>query len=569
MRDGVRLHTEINIPKGAAAPLPILMTRTPYNAASGTSQLVRGGFRELASDGYIFVFQDIRGRYGSEGQFEMMRPPRDNPGDPKSIDEGTDTYDTIDWLIKNVSNNNGRAGIFGISYPGWLTVAATVDPHPALKAVSAQAAMGDTWIGDDFHHNGAFRLSYGFEYPASLEMTKAEYSFPFDRFDLYEWYLGLAPLASANDKWFHNKLATYNAFIDHPDYDGYWQRRSAPRYLKNPTVPNLNVIGWWDQEDYYGPLAIYRKLEQSDTRHWNYVVVGPWNHGGWSHSSGRTLGQVDFGSDTSRYFRESIEAPWFAYWLKGKGDGRFPEARTFQTGTNEWKDYDAWPPRGIEQRNLYLRAGDGLSFDAPPETEAFDSYVSDPANPIPYRERPMGPTYGSRPGWATWLVVDQRKFDHRPDMLEWKSEPLTAPVTVSGNIVAHLFASTTATDSDWVAKLIDVYPEDDARLRGYELMIAGEIFRGRYRKSFEHPEPLKPNEIEEFVVDLHTDNHVFLKGHRMMVQVQSTWFPVYDRNPQKYVPNIYRADPGDYQKATQRIYRSRQYPSHLTLDMPR
>jgi uncharacterized protein len=569
MRDGVRLHTEIHVPKGVKGPLPFLMVRTPYGAAGQSGGLKAGGFGALAADGYIFVFQDIRGRHKSEGQFVMLRPPRES-SDAKATDESTDAYDTIEWLLKNVKHNNGRVGVFGVSYPGWLTVMAAIDPHPALKAVSEQASPADMFLGDDFYHNGAFRLSYGFEYAAEMETSNTNFSFDFNRYDTYEWYRDLLPLAAANAEWFHTKLPTWNAFEQHPDYDRFWQNLSVTRYVGAPKVPNLNVAGWWDQEDFYGPAKIYETLEKQDRAERNYFVAGPWNHGGWAHGEGQTLGAVDFESPTAKYFRDNIEAPWFAYWLKGKGTGKFPEARTFETGSNRWQSYESWPPRtGVNARNLYLSAAGRLSFDAPSAgaPEASDSYVSDPARPVPYRNRPVGPTYG-RAGWGTWLLEDQRFVHMRPDVLSWETDTLPADVEIAGDIVARLFASTTGSDADWIVKLIDVYPENnekDSKMGGYQLMIASEIFRARFRKSFEHAEAVEPGAVVDYTIDLHTNNHAFLKGHRIMVQVQSTWFPVYSRNPQKFVPNIFFAEPADYQAATQRVFRSAQYASHVVL----
>ena len=581
-RDGVKLHTEIYIPKDVTAPLPFFLTRTPYGLSDdggGYSNLLNL-YREMIPDGYIFVFQDIRGRYGSQGTFVMQRDPRD-PSDPRSIDEGTDTYDTIDWLLKNVPNNNGRVGEAGISYGGWLTAMSLIEPHPALKAVSEQASPADMFLGDDFHHNGAFRLSYGFEYAALMETDKTNFQFQFDRYDTYDWYLALGPLSNVNAIYLHGKLPTWNNFVAHPNYDEFWDKQAFTRYFQNLTlkVPDLNVAGWWDQEDFYGPVRIYQLLEAHDANHDDYLAVGPWNHGGWAHGSGSSLGNVDFGSNTAEYFRAKIQAPWFAYWLKGKGDLPLRKAVTFQTGSNEWKQWDAWPPgENIEQRHLYFSANGALSFDPPPgenvaksgsrTPESFDSYISDPANPVPYRHRPIEETYSEGSRWYWWLTEDQRFVEHRPDTLTWQTEPLTSDVTVAGDIVAHLFASTTGSDSDWIVKLIDVYPEIYApkpTMGGYELMIADEVFRGRFRKSFEHPEPVVPNRVTPFNIDLHTNDHTFLKGHRIMVQVQSTWFPIIDRNPQKYVPNIFKARASDYQKTTQRIFRSKLHPSNVEI----
>lgn len=573
-RDGVKLHTEIYTPKNAAEPLPIFLTRTPYGLddnEKGFSGLL-GLYTEMFPDGYIFAFQDIRGRYKSEGQFVMQRDPRDK-SDPKSIDEGTDTYDTVAWLVKNVPNNNGRVGEAGISYGGWLTTMALLEPHPALKAVSEQASPADMFLGDDFHHNGAFRLSYGFEYAALMESSKENFHFEFSKSDTFDWYLNdLGPLSNANRLYLHGKLPTWNDFVNHPNYDSFWKKQVFRTYLENLklTVPNLNVAGWWDQEDFYGPVEIYELLEKNDTRHLNYLAVGPWNHGGWAGGKGRALGNIDFGSNTSAYFRSKIQAPWFAYWLKGKGSLPLKEAITFQTGTDRWQNYDAWPPReDVTERKLYFHDKGEISFDPPAarEGEGFTSYLSDPAHPVPYRHRPISPTYPG-PGWPVWLLEDQRFVYLRPDVAAFETAELQGNVAVTGDIVAHLFASTTGSDSDWIVKLIDVYPEnykDDPKLAGWQLIIADEVFRGRFRNSFEKPEALVPNRVTPFTIDLHTNNHVFLKGHRIMVQVQSTWFPLIDRNPQKFVPNIFKAEALDYQKATQRVYFSKEAASYIDL----
>jgi uncharacterized protein len=569
MRDGVKLYTDIYIPKKSHERLPLLFTRTPYGSTneSGDNTLLRNSYKDFVREGYIFVFQDIRGRYKSEGQFVMFRPPRDK-SNPHAIDESTDTYDTIAWLIEHIPNNNGRVGVLGISYDGWLTVMAMLDPHPALKAVSEQASPADQFLGDDFHHNGAFRLSYGLEYSAMMETGNTNFHFKFDRYDTFEWYVALGALSNFNRNYGQGKLPTWNDFVAHPDYDEFWQKQAVTPYLDTPKVPNLNVAGWWDQEDFYGPMKIYETLEKKDTNHMNYVVAGPWNHGGWSRGDGRKLGEIDFDSNTSEYFRENVQAPWFAYWLKDKGPLREPKALTFQTGSNRWESYDEWPPRNrTTDRPLYFQLGGMASFSKPVVEEGFDSYVSDPAHPVPYRHRPISPTYPDG-GWPTWLVEDQRFVHLRPDALSWETGPLTEDMPVAGDIMAHLFASTSRTDSDWVVKLIDVYPEDypkDPKMGGYQLMIADEVFRARFRESFEHPRAVVPNEVNEYGIDLHTTDHAFLKGHRIMVQVQSTWFPVIDRNPQTFVENIYKATEEDYKSATQRVYRSSRFPSHVVL----
>ena len=577
MRDGAKLQTVIMAPKSAAKPLPIMLMRTPYGVPTDTRRLTESGlYDDMIADGYIFVAQNIRGRFKSEGTFLMNRPPRDRTN-TKSIDEGTDSYDTIDWLIKNVGNNNGRVGMTGISYPGWLVTQALLEPHPALKAASEQASPDDMFINDDFHHQGAFRLSYGFEYSALLEASKEKNThFEFDQYDTYSWYLSLGALSNANTRYFHEKMPTWNDFVEHPNHD-FWQQRAVTTFLKHTTVPNLNVAGWYDQEDFVGPTRIYAALEKTDKENLNFFVAGPWNHGSWMGESGRKLGDFDFGSDISRYFRTYIQAPFFAHYLHDKPLAQ-PEAITFRTGSNTWHRYNEWPPKlNVTEKRLYLRANGKLSFDAPTDQDAFDSYVSDPASPVPYRNRPITPTY-PHPSWRTWLLQDQRFVEGRPDVLTWKTDPLTEDITVTGNILADLFASTSGSDSDWVVKLIDVYPEDYQEitdevaakgegpiLNGYELMIASDILRGRYRNSFEKPEPITPNQATEFKIDLHPNDHVFLKGHRIMVQVQSTWFPLYDRNPQKFVDNIYKATDADYVKATQKVYRGKGAASSIVL----
>ncbi len=566
MRDGVKLHTLIFVPKNAAEPLPILMTRTPYGVDGWSSGRINNSLAHLVADGYIFAFQDIRGKFKSEGEFRMNRPPRDK-NDSKSIDEATDTFDTIDWMIKNVKNNNGRVGIFGVSYPGWLAVVPLTEPHPALKALSPQAAMGDTWLGDDFFHQGAFRLSYGYEYVYGVESAKGRASPKLNVSDVFEWYLKKGALSN----FLTPTLPTWKDFIEHPAFDSFWKSRSASHYLKDPAVPALHVAGWFDQEDFYGPMNAYTALEKNDRQRNNYIVVGPWNHGGWRSGDGDKLGNIEFKNATGKYFREKIEAPWFAYHLKGKGSLNQPEAVTFQTGSNEWKTYDQWPPANMtNERKLYFHANGKLSFNPPEgdDDKEFDSYVSDPADPVPYRNRPIEVTYSRGSRWSVWLTEDQRFVHKRPDVLSWETEALKADVTVSGEIIAQLFASTSGTDSDWVVKLIDVYPDewpDNPKMGGYQLMVTGEVLRGRYHKSFEKPEPLVANKVTEFNVDLIHKDHSFKKGHKIMVQVQSTWFPVIDRNPQKYVENIFKAKDADYMKATQRVFRSKTFASGIKL----
>jgi len=570
MRDGVKLHTIIYSPKQQTEPLPFLMTRTPYGVSDSRSPEKGDYTRDMALDGYFFVAQDIRGRYLSEGKFEMTRASRDKK-DPKSIDEASDTYDTIDWLLKNIPNNNGKAGIYGISYDGWTSIIAAADPHPALKAASEQATPSDMFMNDDFHHNGAFRLSYGFEYSVLTEAAKTDSLYDFGEYDTYDWYLRLGALSNINKLYAHGSLPTWNNFIAHPNYDAFWKKQALAYRLDYPRIPVQHVGGWWDQEDMVGPQDVYSRLEKRDSSNRNFIVMGPWLHGQWAGGTGKSLGNIKFDDQpTGTYFREQIQAKWFAWYLKGKGDGKFAEATTFQTGSNQWKAYTAWPPKESIIKNIYFHSNGKLSFEKPAATEnkAYDSYVSDPAKPVPYRTRPIEETYGTNSRWFPWLTENQRFVDNRPDVVQWQTDTLTEDVTITGNVMAKLFASTSGTDADWVVKLIDVYPKvykNELKMSGYELMISSDIFRARFRNSFNKPEPLIPGKVEGYTIDLHGANHVFKKGHRIMVQVQSTWFPIYDRNPQKFVPNIYEAKESDYQSATQKIYHSAQFPSSIEL----
>jgi putative CocE/NonD family hydrolase len=569
MRDGVELFTAIFTPRAAAESLPFILLRTPYGVRDGELRL--GGVRELVRDGYIFVFQDIRGRYGSQGTFVMNRPPCDKRG-PGCIDEATDAWDTIGWLLENVPRNNGRVGQLGISYPGWLTNASAFEPHPALKALSPQATMGDTWMGDDFFHQGAFRLSYGLEYAWGMEAsTDGSVNPAPGRYDTYDWYRSFPTLSALAAAVGANAWPTWRLFAEHPAFDSAWRVRALPGRLRSAPVPTLTVGGWWDQEDIYGPQATYAAMEANDSGARNFLVMGPWYHGQWAREAGDSLGQVRFGSATGDHYRRRIEAPWFAYWLKGRGDGRFAEATVFDAGIGEWRTFDAWPPRQATKRRLYVRANGRLSFEPPRDTAGSDRYVSDPAHPVPYRPRPIEWTYdprGSR--WRQWMTEDQRFVEGRPDVLVWQTEPLAEDVTLAGSVVAKLFASTTGTDADWVVKLIDVYPDtvaDRPNMGGYQLMVVGEIMRGRYHRGWEAPSPIPANRVTPFTVDLHQQAYTFRRGHRIMVQVQSTWFPLYDRNPQTFVRNIFLARAGDYRAQTHRIHRTARYPSHIELDV--
>ncbi len=561
MRDGVHLHAVILRPTDTEDPLPFLMERTPYGVDGEKSDSINARYTELAKSGYIFVMEDNRGRYKSEGTFVMSRPIGDHH-DPKQVDESTDTYDTVEWLLKNIPNNNGRVGVMGISYPGFLTMAAGIDPHPAVRAISPQAPMIDVWMGDDFFHNGAFRQTYGYDYVFGMESSKENTFSKLDK-DAYDYFLKAGSFGAAARQSGLDKLPTGKAFLEHPSYDEFWRAHGVEWHMDNATVPTLLVGGQWDQEDMWGPQEAYSKLKPHDSKAEIFMVLGPWNHGQWG-STTRHLGDVDFGGPTTDEFRQRYEAPFFAHYLKDEGAFRLKDTASFESGSDRWMEYDHWPPRETKAQDLYLGAKGVLSFDPlkAKDGKTFTQYVSNPAKPVPYRKRPIEATYApTGSGWYTWLAQDQRFVAGRKDVAKWTTPPLDHDVTIAGDVIADLFASTTGTDSDWVVKLIDVYPEDQSKMAGYQLMVAGEIFRGRYRKSFEHPEAIPAKAIEEYRYSLHAADHTFLKGHRIMVEVQSSWFPLYDRNPQRYVENIMTAAPKDYQKTKQRVYGT----SHLIL----
>jgi len=572
MRDGVKLFTVVLTPEKASGKYPLLMQRTPYSAdlKVGEDSTIKtewmGSIHEMAEAGYIFVFQDVRGKFRSEGKMQIHLPVI-HLVQKGAIDESTDTWDTVDWLVKNIPGNNGKAGIYGISYPGWLALVAAVDPHPALKASSEQACMGDLFLGDDFHHNGAFRLSYGFEYTYGVESGKENTHFPFPQFDLYSWYLALGSLRNVNEKYFHNRILTWNNFEQHPSYDSFWQKDSPLSYVSGPEIPILHVGGYYDQEDINGPQLMYSSMEKKDAGKRNFLVLGPWNHGQWGGSEAESLGKISFGSNTAEWFHK-LQKEWFDYWLKGEGKGDFDEAYCFQTGTNEWRSYEKWPPAEAETRKLYTTAAHGISFEKPSADKGSVSYVSDPSSPVPYRTLPIEATYSYGSRWDAWHVEDQRFVSTRPDVAVFTGDTLKDNLTVTGSVKAHVFVSTTASDIDLVVKLIDVYPDFDQADRlmsQYQLPVAMEVFRGRFRKSFTTPEPMIPGKAEEIAIDLHQINHVFLKGHRMMIQIQSSWFPIIDRNPQKFVPDIFKAGDDDFVAATHTVYCNSKNASYIEL----
>jgi putative CocE/NonD family hydrolase len=557
VRDGVRLQTVILTPVDHQGPLPILFRRTPYGVPDKSPSQMPPSMQELEQDGYIFVIQNLRGRFKSEGVFNLSSWVDLN--DPKATNETTDAYDSIDWLLKNVPNNNGNVGMYGVSCDGLTTALALLHPHPALKAISEQASPVDQWMNDDDHRYGALRESYDFKYAVLEQADKNKNThFDFETYDTYQWYLDLGPLSNINAKYLHGSIPYWNSTVEHPDYDAFWKKEAWVSQLHASTVPNLNVAGFWDQEDPWGPWQIFRHAEENDPQHTNFMVAGPWYHGEWWSPKGDSIGLIPFsGHETAREFRENIEAPFFRYYLHGKGEKPAWQASTFQSGSNTWRTYAAWPPKGSKPTNLYLHADGTLSFTAPDAkntAKVYSEYVSDPANPVPYRQRPISPSYPAG-DWRTWEVADQRFVDHRPDVLSFVSEPLDHDLTITGPLAAKLFASTSGSDSDFVVKLIDVYPDNAQNnawdpeegpkpgqyaqsLNGYELPIAMEVRRGRYLTSYEKPHPLTPNKPTEWNIPLRDHDHVFLKGHRIMVQIQSTWFPVIDRNSQKFVPSM-------------------------------
>ena len=569
VRDGAKLHLVILRPAGSeksGEPLPFLMERTPYGVDGQSSVGVNASKPELAASGYIFVFGDIRGRYKSEGQFVMNRPIVDHKT-KNDVDETTDTNDTIDWMLKNIPNNNGRVGVYGISYPGFLAMMAGIDAHPAVKAISPQAPMTNIWVGDDFFHNGAFRETYGFDYVQQLEAQKTDVRVESNE-DTFDFFLKNGNFAGAAKSAGMTELPTAKAFLSQPEYSKFWQAMAVEPHLKKVEVPTLEVGGWWDQEDMWGPQAEYAALEPHDQQHEVFMVLGPWNHGGWVPTT-RHLGAVDFGAATGDEYRKTIEVPFFEKYLKDRAGFDLKDTASFRTGVNQWKRYEAWPPKaGFKAAKLYLVPGNGLSFTTP-ASESKSEYVADPANPVPYRNRPIQATYGRGSKWRTWLVEDQRFVSGRKDLANFTTAPLDHDVTVTGDVVADIFAATTGSDADWVVKLIDVYPDDAPNgMGGYQLMVVDEILRGRYRRSFEKPEAVKPGEVTEYKWSLHGADHTFVKGHKIMVQVQSSWFPLYDRNPQTYVPNIMTAPSNAYKAETISIYESPKYPSHLEFEMP-
>jgi len=572
-RDGVRLFTAIYAPKDKSRQYPILITRTqsgiqPYGAEQYHANL--GPSPLFGKEGYIFVYQDIRGRWMSEGTFVRMRPHNPARG-PKDVDESSDTYDTIDWLLKNVQGHNGKVGHYGTSYRGWLVAAGMIDAHPALRAASPQAPVMDTFIGDDWRHNGALFLPHAFYYAHRIGTPRAEPTrepfYPKPNYgtpDGYDFFLRLGSIANIDAKYFKGRNQLWNDLMTHPTYDAFWQARNLRPHLKKIKPALLTVGGWFDAENLFGVLEANRCLEADRAN--NVLVMGPWIHGGWNSGTGSSLGHLTFGAKTAEFYRDKVELPFFNFHLKGKGELKLPKALVFETGTNRWREYASWPPQGTRPLTLYFHPAGGLAHEPPgPAAEAFDEYVSDPARPVPHLDKLgtlMLPEY---------MCADQRFAARRPDVLVYESKTLSKAITFAGPIAVELHVSTTGTDSDWIVKLIDVYPNDypdpspnpaGVRMGGYQQLVRGEVMRGRFRSSFTQPEPFAPGKPATVTFKLPDVCHTFRPGHKIMVQVHSSWFPLVERNPQTFV-DIARAREADFRKATQRVYRSKEMPSRL------
>jgi len=586
MRDGVRLFTSVYVPKDAGPDrrYPILLDRTPYSVAPYGSDAYPdsiGPSEAAAKEGFIVVYQDVRGCYMSEGQFVDVRPYRPGKG-PRDVDESSDTWDTIEWLVKKLPWTNGRAGMWGISYPGFYAAMGAIDAHPALVAVSPQAPIADWFVGDDFHHNGAFFLPHAFNFisafgrPRPEPTTKGPLRFDHKTADGYRFFLEAGPMPAYDRKYLRGDVAFWNEILSHETYDAFWQARNTRPHLKGIRPAVLTVGGWFDAEDLFGALETYKAIERQSLGADNRLVMGPWSHGGWSRATGEALGRVRFGQATSAFFQEQIEVPFFRHYLKGGEDPKLPEAYVFETGRNQWRALDAWPPRDAKPLELHLSAKGALARGAPSDAgEAFDEYVSDPAKPVPFIE-------DTSVGMTTEYMVDDQRFaGRRPDVLVYQTEPLEEDLTIAGPITASLQVSTTGTDSDWVVKLIDVYPDDyplqpgeapngdrpvHSKMGGYQQLVRGEPFRGKFRKSFEKPEPFVPGQVEKVEFAMPDAFHTFRRGHRVMVQVQSTWFPLVNLNPQTFV-DINHATEADFRKATQRVWRTAARPSFVRLSV--
>lgn len=576
MRDGARLFTAVYLPNDRTKKVPIMMLRTPYGAGPYGADRYRaslGSSEAFETSGYIFVIQDVRGRFMSEGEFVNMRPHIARKKTKNDVDESSDTYDTISWLLKNIPRHNGRVGMVGTSYPGFYASAGAIDGHPALKAVSPQAPIAD-WYWDDMHHHGAFVLNLAFNFfsgfgvPRKGLTTNWPERFQFGTPDGYQFFLDMGPLKNVNEKYFKGKIPFWEKTRQHPNYDSFWQSRNILPHLKNIRAAVLVVGGLYDSEDLYGPLKTYAQIEKQNPRANNRLVMGPWTHGGWHRFKGEKVGDSEFGFPTSLYFQKEVEFPFFEHHLKGKRKPQLPEALIFETGANRWRHFKTWPPKETLPKHYYLADKGRLSSKASEGSRNDnDAFVSDPQKPVPYTMK-----IGTR--WSrTYMGEDQRFAARRPDVLVYQTEPLEQDLTIAGPIKAELFVSTDQSAADWVVKVVDVYPNQlpgepkDHVYQGgaQQLLVRGEVFRGRYRESYETPKPFTPNQVAKVSFELLDVLHTFKRGHRLMVHIQSSWFPFIDRNPQHYVPNIFDAEESDFVKATHHVYRSQKYPSHLVL----
>jgi uncharacterized protein len=570
MRDGVKLHTAIYVPKDTSKTYPILIQRTPYSCSPYGPDSYSGNpgpSEHFVKAGYILVKQDVRGRFMSEGKFIQVTPHIAKKNGPKDVDESSDAYDTIEWLIKNIPNNNGRAGMYGISYPGFYSAAGMIDAHPALKAVSPQAPVAD-WYFDDFLHHGGFFLAHAFGWlngnaqDMNNPTTERSRPQPLPTIDGYAMFLEAGTIGEINKRFLKDSVPFWNEMMVHPNRDEFWQKRNILPHLNRVAPAVMTVGGWYDAEDLYGTFNVYKSLEKQNPGVNNVLVVGPWVHGGWAGGPGDRLGQMQFAARTGEYYREKIEFPFFEKYLKDVDVAAPAEATVFETGTNTWKTFETWPPKEVTPKKLYARENFSLSFEVPGKIESgADDYLSDPAKPVPFTEQI------STRMVQEYMVEDQRFAARRPDVLAYQTEPLTEDLTIAGAIPVDLWVATTGSDADFIVKLIDVFPDSTNRqdLPGYQRMLRSEIFRGRFRNSYEKPEAFKPGEPEKVHFDLLDTLHTFKKGHRLMVQIQSTWFPLVDRNPQKFVENIYFAKPDDFQKATHTIFRTTGRPTSIEL----
>ncbi|MCO4291250.1 CocE/NonD family hydrolase [Solitalea sp. MAHUQ-68] len=574
MRDGKKLFTVVYSPKDKSKKYPFLLNRTPYSVGpygEGKYKTSLGPSSFALHEGFIFVYQDVRGKFMSEGEYVNIRPQvKDKIS--SSIDESTDTYDTVDWLLKNVKGNNGKVGVFGISYPGFYSTTAALSGHPAIKAVSPQAPVTNWFLGDDFHHNGALFMFDTFAFYSVFGLPRPNLikewpnGYQFKTTDAYEFYLKKGALKNLEKEVFKGKVDFYKDLVAHPNYDAFWKARDIRQHLKNIKPAMLVVGGFFDAEDCWGALETYKSIEKNSPKTTNTLVMGPWFHGGWARSDGSYFGDIKFGSQTSLWYQQNIELPFFLYYLKGVGNPEIPEALTFDIGADSWKKFSAWPPAESKEKTLFFHASGKLSFEAPKETTAADSYISDPQKPVPYQDGiGMNRT-------REYMIDDQRFASRRPDVLVYETNTLDTDITLAGPLNANLFITTTGTDADFVVKLIDVYPDTlssyvlkgkEVKIGGYQMLLRGEVMRSRYRNSFEKPEPLISGKTEQVKFYLPDVMHTFRKGHKIMIQVQSTWFPLVDRNPQKYVENIYEARDEDFQKAEIKVLRQADAPSSL------